>query len=590
MRRQQLLTDQALQNLGALVAAIGEAATDGGEFVADISIHFLRNYTTESVDPYLQYFLLKNDINPHIEHGGYGTVLQEVLDPSSALLHSQPDVIVLSLLIDFFDPACTNDNWSSSDAIVQFEEFVTVLIEKTTSHIVVNTFLPPISVLAGEENASLSNHELKLLNSHVRKLALLHSDRLSLIDWHACLDSDAKNEDIDLRFWRSSQAPFKKSFLIEYAQAISRAARKTKLVAKKCLVLDCDNTLWGGVVGEDGLKGIMLHDAELPGRYFHEFQSEVVRLCESGVIIALCSKNNDLDVWDVIDNHPHCLIARSQIVASRINWTNKADNLVSLADELNIGLDSIVFVDDSPQEQMLIHQLLPEVTVLSVPEDMRTYSKVLTCDGLFDSMSKTDEDKARTTMYQQESRRKTDMQSYSDLNKYLKSLGTIARIRDVDDEVVARVSQLTQKTNQFNLTTRRYSESEIRDFVSSADHRVMSMSVTDKFGDMGLTGVFIARREGSTAVIDSLLLSCRVLGRQLEVAFVCECMHLVKEIWGTTTWRAEFWRTKKNDQVRDFWDRLDFDLVSESDDSRDYTASGCSPSVDYSNIITVFLE
>jgi len=590
MRRQKILTDEVLQNLGALVEAISKAVTDGGEFSADVSIHFLRNYTTESVDPYLQYFLLKNDIDPHIEHGGYGTVLQEVLDPSSALLHSQPDVVVLSLLLDLFDPACTNDNWSSSDAIVQFEKFVTVLVEKTTSHIVVNTFLPPISVLAGEENASLSDHEIELLNKHVRKLALLHSDRLSLIDWHECLDSDARTNSIDLRFWRSSQAPFRKTFLIEYAQAISRAARKTKLVAKKCLVLDCDNTLWGGVVGEDGLEGIMLHDAEVPGRYFYEFQSEVVRLCESGVIIALCSKNNDPDVWDVIDNHPHCLIGRSQIVASRINWTNKAENLVSLADELNIGLDSVVFVDDSPQEQMLIRQLLPEVTVLSVPEDLRTYSKVLTCDGIFDSMSETDEDKARTTMYQQETRRKTDMQSYADLNNYLKSLGTIARIRDVDDEVVARVSQLTQKTNQFNLTTRRYSELEIRGFVSSEDYRVMSMSVTDKFGDMGLTGVFIVRREGSTAVIDSLLLSCRILGRQLEVAFVSECMRLVKEKWGTTSWRAEFRRTRKNDQVSSFWDLQGFDVVSESDESRGYATSDCSPSVDYSNIITVFLE
>ncbi len=590
MRRQQILTDQVLQSLGALVEAITEAIADSGDFAANSAIHFLRNYTTEPVDPYLQYFLLKNDINPDIEHGGYGTVLQEVLDPDSPLLRRQPNVVVLSLLLDLFDPACVNENWSSTDAITQFEDVVTALMEKTRSHIVINTFLPPVAVLAGDESTSRSDHELQILNNHVQELARRHSGRLSLVDWRACFDTGADSQSVDLRFWRSSQAPFKKSFLIEYARAISRAVRKTKLVAKKCLVLDCDNTLWGGVVGEDGLEGIMLHDKEEPGRYYYEFQREVVRLSKSGVIIALCSKNNDGDVWDVIDKHPHCLIDRSQIVASRINWTNKAENLKSLADELNIGLDSIVFVDDSPQEQMLIHQMLPEVTVLSVPEDLQKFSNVLTCDGLFDSMSQTDEDKARTTMYQQETRRKTDMQSYSDLNNYLKSLGTIARIRDVDNEIVARVSQLTQKTNQFNLTTRRYSESEISDFVSSADHRVMSMSVTDKFGDMGLTGVFIVRREGSTAVIDSLLLSCRVLGRQLEVAFVCECMRLVKENWGTTSWRAEFRRTRKNDQVSNFWELLGFDVVSESDESRDYAAPDCSPSVDYSNIITVFLE
>lgn len=346
---------------------------------------------------------------------------------------------------------------------------------------------------------------------------------------------------------------------------------------KKCLVLDCDNTLWGGVIGEDGIEGIQLDGHDYPGRVYYDFQKNVLQLAERGVLIALCSKNNEQDVLEVLDNHPWSLLKRTHLSAFRINWNDKAANLAGLAKELNLGLDAFVFVDDNPRELELLRQVLPQVTTLQVPDRLYEYPALLLRDGLFDTLIISQEDRIRASLYQTETQRRTERNQHANLEDYLSSLGQVAAIHTATDGEARRVAQLTQKTNQFNLTTRRYSDHEIANFRASPDARVYTLSARDRFGSLGLTGVFIAQRRQDTAVVDSLLMSCRALGRQLEFAFVLECMRHIVADWQVQAWEAEYLPSAKNNQVADFWGGLGFMLLEEVKGDRRYRLPASMP-------------
>ena len=368
-----------------------------------------------------------------------------------------------------------------------------------------------------------------------------------------------------------SRAPFRTAFLNLYARQISRVACALKGRVKKCLVLDCDNTLWGGVVGEDGLDGIKLDLNEYPGRAYHDFQKTLLHLYERGVLILLCSKNNEADVFDVLDHHPACLIKREHLAGWRINWQEKAGNIRSLADDLNIGLDAFVFIDDDPVQCGLVQEMVPEVTVLQVPEKLHLLPTLPLREGLFDTLRTTDEDRNRTQMYQGDSKRANTRRSFGTVEDYLASLETVASIHRARPDEFTRVAQLTQKSNQFNLTTRRYAEPDIRSFAEEQDRAVYSLAVRDKFGDRGLVGVLIATRAGTVGRIDSFLMSCRAIGRDIEFAMVSCCLASLRNVWGVEQWEAEYIPTRKNAQVADLWLRNGFTETTNVDGRRTYS-------------------
>jgi len=589
MSRKRLLPESVLERMGSLLAAIQEAEKAAEDWRADARVHVLRNYTTEPLDPYLSLHLLRDDILPTISHGGYGTIAQELLDPDSPIANSPPDIIVLSLLVEFVDPAISADGWTADTAIKEITAYINTLVEQSSALVVANTFIPPIDVLLGEMPDS-TGQELDRLNEHLLDVASQHANRVVICDWRELPGLGAPDSVIDRRFWKSSQAPFRAAFLDLYARRIASFVRAAKGLSKKCLILDCDNTLWGGVVGEDGLSGIELDATVEPGVSFRDFQKTVVDLHEKGVMIAVCSKNNEEDVWNVFENHEHAVLQKSHLVAWRINWEDKANNIVSIVDELNIGLDSVVFVDDSPRERALIANRLPDVTLIAFPDGEPPGPELLTRDVFFESLSTSVEDASRTRMYQQQSVRSDEKDRFADLSDYLQSLQTVVRIARVDDSSIGRVTQLTQKTNQFNLTTRRYSEADIREFANDPNAAVFRMAVEDRFGDMGTTGVFIARLDGRTAVIDTLLLSCRVLGRQLETALVDQCMRALEACWTVTHWQSQYIATRKNQQTAEFWDRMGFDMVSGDEMSKQYACDARLRIVDYLNVMTVESE
>ena len=297
----------------------------------------------------------------------------------------------------------------------------------------------------------------------------------------------------DVRKWYLYHQPYAEAFWYLVGDTLARLVAAQKIAPKKCVVLDCDNTLWGGTVGEDGLSGISLGSG-FPGSAFLDFQTCLLALQRRGVLLALCSKNNEVDVWEVFDRHDGMVLKREHLSAWRINWEPKDNNLRALADELNIGLDSMVFVDDSPFEIESVQNALPELVCLKVPDDPARLPALLVNDHLFDRLSVTDEDRHRTEMMGQGMKRREAKGALS-REEFLETLLLRVEVFEIEEEHAERVTQLINKTNQFNLTTRRRGACEVSELMKSAGHKVIGVKVSDRFGEYGLVGVVVVEMQ-----------------------------------------------------------------------------------------------
>jgi FkbH-like protein len=332
----------------------------------------------------------------------------------------------------------------------------------------------------------------------------------------------------------------------------------------KVLVTDLDNTLWGGVIGEDGLDGIKV-GAEYPGAAYQALQRAMLDLSRRGVLLAICSKNNASDALEVLLKHPGMLLHPEHFAALRINWDDKATNLRQIAAELNIGVDALAFFDDNPVERERVRQELPEVFVIEVPPDPMDYARALREFPAFERLVLTEEDRERSRMYA-EQRQRTELQQVAGtLEEYYRSLQMVITVQPLAHNNLERIAQLTQKTNQFNLTTRRYSEQQLLDVVSTGTAEVFGASVRDRFGDNGLVGVTIMRRAGEVCEIDTFLLSCRVIGRTVETGILAYLIEHAR-VCGAQQVIGWFIPTKKNAPAKDFLSRHGFELTGEEAD------------------------
>ncbi len=323
---------------------------------------------------------------------------------------------------------------------------------------------------------------------------------------------------------------------------------------KKCIVLDLDNTLWGGVVGEEGIEGIAL-SLTPPGASFIAFQQALRDLHDRGVILAINSSNNPDDALNVIRTHPNMILKEPHFAAMRINWNDKVQNLRELAKELNIGLDSMVFLDDSPHNRENVRTFLPEVETPELPADPSQYAKFLHSLPHFKGSEITDEDKMRGNLYVTERLRKEAEKQYADRGEFLKSLGIEVHFFEDDASSLARLSQLTEKTNQFNVKKRPLSVGEIQGYISRGDYGVFHAKAIDQFGDQGIIAFALVRKEPREWHIESLLMSCRVIGRGIEQAFVSEIAHRAEGA-GAKRLSITFEPSEKNEPARKFVDDL----------------------------------
>lgn len=399
-------------------------------------------------------------------------------------------------------------------------------------------------------------------NQTLRELERNHPN-LKVIDFAAFISSYAADEWVDWKYYFLSQMPVNPRLAAPFAAWFQRQVDSIELKRKKCLVLDLDNTLWGGILGEDGPTGIQVGN-DYPGNAYLAFQRYLLELSRAGVILTVCSKNNEADVLALWREHPANVLREEHFAVRRINWQDKATNIRELARELNIGLDSMVFVDDNPTERELVKQMLPEVSVPefpSQPYQLPRLAQQLVRD-YFTVYTLTDEDRAKTEQYRSNAQRAAQQARFTDINDYLRSLEIRLTLSLATPLTVERVAQMTQKTNQFNLTTRRYTDADIQQFIQSGA-RVVTLSVADRFGDNGITGLMIVTfPERGVAVIDTLLMSCRILGKGIETAFVDRVLQgLFAE--GVERVEAHYLPTAKNGQVADFYPRMGFTALTD---------------------------
>ena len=375
------------------------------------------------------------------------------------------------------------------------------------------------------------------------------------------------HELIDWKFYFISQMGMNPKLSKPFKAWFERKMESIALKRKKCLVLDLDNTLWGGVLGEEGIDGIQI-GGDYPGKAFLYWQEALHQLAKSGVILAVCSKNNEQDVLDAWEKNPFILLKKEAFSAYRINWQDKATNIKELATELNIGLDSMVFVDDNPTERELIKQVLPMVAVPDFPEQPYMFPDFFKqlVNAYFKVYSVTDEDRKKTEQYKANAARANAQAKFVDFDSFLESLDIQITIEKANEFNIQRIAQMTQKTNQFNLTTKRYTDADVKGFVETG-WKIWCISVADKFGDNGITGCVMVNGNE----IDTFLLSCRILGKGIEIAFAKKIMAMLQEN-ETHVLIAKFLPTVKNAQVKDFYEKCGFTCVAEYEDgSKEYS-------------------
>lgn len=537
-----------------------------------LRISILRNIMLETIESYLRYSAYRMGFNASVHFGEYDNIFQEAMGKCEDLLNNKLDCVMVFMSMESLSVDLTRNfnklNAEQKDTEIQrIEEHIQVILHgirrQTNAMILWHGFEHPVYPSLGiwdnrDENGQIAI--VKKLNSYLCAI-LRENVNAYFVDTMLCVTRVGSKKFYDMRFWHIGRAPFSKEALCEITVEDSKYIRSLKGKNKKCLVLDCDNTLWGGIIDEDGLSGIKL-DKSHPGSAYYEFQQEIVNLYNRGIIIALCSKNNEEVVWEVFRNHPDMVLKEEHIASAQINWRDKASNLRQISEDLNIGLDSIVFVDDSEFEVNFVRQMLPEVEVIHLPEGQAVeYRNILVSCGLFDTLTLSEEDRKRGTMYNAEVSRKKIKSQISDMITYYRSLKMVVDISFADEFTIPRIAQQTQKTNQFNLTTHRYNEAHIKHFIDQSNYDVICLKLTDKFCDSGIVGTCIIRYDGDIAIFDSFLLSCRVLGRGVEEAFLLQAIKLAKKR-GCRLAVGEYYATSRNSQVEFFYSKYGIEQVN----------------------------
>lgn len=520
------------------------------------NIAILSNIMVHQSKDFCEFLLRSESVNAEVTLGDFDNIIQD-----SEKFKNSDAVIIFWEACNFVDglqykiDSFTGNEFNNIVNKVKTEIDLVLTALISTPTVIINKFSSVVFDQMSLSKGNL-NQLVVILNEYLKSRCGLNVVIFDIDELFARLSVGQATE---LRYYSSAKTLYSILFYKEYFSSTMHILLSALGKSKKALILDCDNTLWRGILGEDGFDGIQIYE---------EIQYAVLRLAKRGVIVGICSKNNREDVDSVLSEHPYMILRDEHIVIKKVGWENKASSLVEIAQELNIGIDSLVFVDDSSFEVGLIMEELPSVSVFQVSSKVHEHLTMMnSISNLFYTRSATDEDFHRVQMYKIQAQRSKASEKFSNIDDYLSSL-EIALTLYVDvKKHVSRIAQMTQKTNQFNLTTKRYSETEIQDFVRREDKIVLSLSVEDKFGSSGVAGLAILCK--TTGVIDSFLLSCRVLGRNIEYKFM-DMVVSVALAHKITSLGGKFIRTPKNQQVENFYSSCGFDLVEGDVDNRRY--------------------
>jgi FkbH-like protein len=564
------------QKLSQHLATLADATTP-------LRLGVVHTYTSDLADPWFQFEARLQGLEPEIYHAPYGFTEQEAI-PGSGLAQFAPDVTLLllrweDLHPDLARPLSGFDGAGRDRLATEATDRLAGLLSRFRAIVpgqIVVTLLPPFTNPGlGEYDIHSDASEAAWRAGVKAALASRLRDELpstTFLDLDESVLHLGRQRFFDLRLWYSSRFPFTSLAARELARRVMAVGAVIKLPKLKVIALDADNTLWGGIIGEDGINGIAL-GPDYPGNAYVAFQRRLLDFQQRGFILVLCSKNNPDDLMQVLREHPHQILREEHFAALRVNWEPKPQNLRSLAEELNLGLDSFVFVDDSDHECLAVRSELPQVEVLKTPSRPLDVPYCLDRVGRLEVLSLTEEDRRKTRMYVEQRQRRELAAGSSDLEGYLASLQMTMRIRLDDLSALARLAQLTQKTNQFNLTTRRYSEADMRGFIEAPDWLVAHFSLSDVFGDNGIVGLALIRLPGEgVAELDTFLMSCRVIGRKAETAFLDALLRTLRDR-GIERMRAQYLPTAKNKLVENFLPEHGFVPAGDGTHVRDFSSA-----------------
>jgi len=538
--------------------------------LTEINISYLASYTSEVLSPYIVVELAKKGYKGSLYFAPFNQFEQEIHSLDSELYLSDPDVVILhariednhqDLVLRFAKYSDIDLNLMADNIIQRHKLMLEGLRNKSDAKIIVMNFG---NILMTEEyfNSSPVIQAQYLFLQRMNNSLVELCNKISscyVINYQELFNGIGLNNCIDPKLFYMARIPFNSNAQIKFGKVISRTIAASYEPPAKCIVLDLDNTLWGGVIGEDGISGIHLSD-EYPGNVFKDFQRALLGLRDQGVLLSIASKNNLNDVLEVFEKHTDCLLKKSDFSSMQIHWENKASSIEKISKELNIGLDSMVFFDDNPVERDWVRKQLPNVKVIEVPKNSMDYLRVLNESTFFDRLALTSEDKARANIYHQEQHRKNDLNNSISVDDFLKDLKMTVQIGFSDDFTITRIVQLLNKTNQFNLTTKRYSSADLIKIINEGG-KVLWLSASDRYGDNGIVGVAILveikQREW---LIDSMLLSCRVIGRKIETVFLAEIIKILDGNNADFVY-GQYLPTKKNNLVSNFYNQHSFQLT-----------------------------
>lgn len=524
-----------------------------------MKICLISSYTSQLIKNILEEKLQAGNINVSVSVSEYN-IIHDLLASESIIYQSPYDFVVLLFLLE---------------DITQIDELLNCLRTcraRIKSAILISNFIAPVAGnlhdcnQAEDKFARFSNYQMAL------KQFLLNEKPANtyILDFNSLAAKLGHDHFFDPRLWYAYQIPFSQKGMEAVSQLIHRATQCLTHPRKKCLVLDCDNTLWGGIIGEDGLEGIKLGPT-YPGNCYIKFQEQLLELKNLGYILALNSKNNEQDVLEVFGHHPWQVLKSSDFVRKKINWQNKIDNFLDLSRELNLGLDAFVFFDDNPAELQLVRDNLPKITVIEVPKDNPVKIASLIDDNIetFDILKITAEDKVKTEMYLANIAREELKITVVNIEDYYKSLGMAMEIRKNIKTDMPRLSQMTLKTNQFNLVTIRRTEEEIINLLEQTGFICYCFKLLDKFGDNGIVGYCEVKKEADQAELVNFLMSCRVIGRDAENEFLTQILKDLQGL-GIKSVTANWVKSPKNAICENFYENFGFNLIESNDSKKSY--------------------
>ena len=543
--------------------------------LTSVHIGLVSNATTKLIAPALIGSALRFGISLTIEQTEYNQVAQVAFSTETIFAGKAPSAILVAIDYRGLPLMPTPGNRVAADQNIRdcfsyVRSVIQSLRTNTCAQIILQNIAPPVEMPFGSYEGRLPG-TLSWLVAHLNsELDCLISDDTFILDVAGLASNVGLTNWHDPTLWNIGKLPFAQRFTPIYADYVCRILAAKLGKSRRCLIMDLDNTLWGGVIGDDGLNGILIGNGDPTAEAHLHVQRTALELHDRGVVLAVSSKNEDATARIPFLEHPDMLLREHHIAVFQANWSDKASNIRAIAEMLSLGLESMVFLDDNPAERMQVRKELPDVAVPELPQDPALFARTLVAAGYFEAIAFSEEDQKRSSFYQDNIKRVQILNQSSDMVTYLKSLEMEMICKPFDANGRARIVQLISKSNQFNLTTTRYSEVDVKKFEEDSSYFTRQIRLTDALGDNGMISVIICKKNALTWEIDTWLMSCRVLGRRVEEAVLLDIVSNAKES-GASKLVGTYCPTARNIIVKNHYSKLGFTKISCNDRSETWS-------------------